>query len=503
MPRVSAYHALVVLAALAGKPWAAFAQTTDTFWLGIEGPDVLAAPAGNPRSATSYATISHAGTGPGAQGWSFGIASSGVRITSATFAGTAADFIGNGGYRDPDASLAKTRLIDPAKNGGVSGLVSHVVLSTAGLESAILPVRSTHRVLRMGIEATIPDGGGSAKLEYRDGLVGIGEPVALVVVQDGDSAPLNVSPLEIELEDARCCGAPVAVGFSEEPIRDGHLFEGIAGAGEHCAADEGKVVTLVPRGDLGSKRLYVNIVADIGDPGIDGWSFGVALDGAANVASVTTRGTAADTIANGGYRDPEDSFEKTAIISPEKNGGQRGFVSAVTTLDRLDSILPPTGTQSVCVVDLVGDSLQGAADQSSTLRFEAGLIPLTTPIDLSISARGSSAPVCNFHAARVDVVFRSSGPPELRRGDANADGEVNITDPIWILSELFLVGSTTECPDAADANDDGAEDASDAIFLFDFLFGGTRTPPDPGPDACGPDPTADGLDCPRTQEACG
>ena len=51
MPRVSAYHALIVLAALAGKPCAAFPQTTDTFWLGVEGPDVLAAPAGKPRSA--------------------------------------------------------------------------------------------------------------------------------------------------------------------------------------------------------------------------------------------------------------------------------------------------------------------------------------------------------------------------------------------------------------------------------------------------------------------
>lgn len=504
MPRVFAYFAFVLVAASTGKPCAVFSQVSDLFFLGIEGPDVLAAPSGRIRSATCYATIGHGGTGPGAQGWSFGIASSGVRITSATFAGTAADLIANGGYRDPDSSVAKTQLIDPAKNGGVSGIVSYVALSTGGLETAVLPARSTQRVLEMAIEAAIPEGGGVAGLEYRDGLVGLGQPVSIVVTQDGESAQTATAPLRIQLEDTKCCGAPVAVGFSEEPIRDGHLFEGIAGAGNHCAADEGKIVTLVPRGSVGSRRVYVNIIANLEDAGIDGWSYGVALVGAANVESVTTRGTAADTIANGGYRDPDDSFEKTLIIRPEKNGGQRGFVGAVAVISHLDWVLPPAGTQSVLAVDLVAGAPQGAADQTSTLRFQGGLIGYTTPIDLVIGAGGNSVPVCNFNAARVDVVFRSSGPAELRRGDANADGRVDIADPIWILSELFLGGAPTECRDAADANDDGAEDASDAIFLFDYLFSdGVRTPPAPGPHACGPDPTDDGFDCPRTPPGCG
>jgi hypothetical protein len=505
MPRVFVHLVFVLAADLAGKPPAAFPQASDVFSLRIEGPDVLAAPAGGTRRATCHATIAHAGTGSGAQGWSFGIASSGVRILSATFAGTAADFITNGGHRDPDSSVARFQFIDPAKNGGASGIVSYVTLSTSGLETAVLPPGSTQRVLEMAIEAAVPEGGGTAALEYRDGLVGAGQPVAIVVTQDGESARTSVSPLRIQLEDARCCGAPVAVGFSAEPIRDGHLFEGIAGAGEHCAADEGQIVTLVPRGSLGSTRVHVNIVANLEDAGIDGWSYGVALDGSADIESVTTRGTAADTIANGGYRDPKDSFAKTVIIRPENNGGHRGLVGAVAVISHLDWILPPVGTQSVCAVDLVAGAAQGAVDQTATLRFQGGLIGWdpAIPFDLVIGAGGNSAPVCNFNAARVDVVFRSSGPPEFRRGDANADGRVDIADPIWILGELFLGGSTTECPDAADANDDGAENASDAIFLFDYLFlDGLRTPPAPGPRVCGPDPTEDGLDCPRTQASC-
>ena len=37
---------------------------------------------------------------------------------------------------------------------------------------------------------------------------------------------------------------------------------------------------------------------------------------------------------------------------------------------------------------------------------------------------------------------------------------------------------------------------SDAVFLVDYLFTGTKPPPpSPGPDACGPDPSEDDLGC--------
>jgi len=56
------------------------------------------------------------------------------------------------------------------------------------------------------------------------------------------------------------------------------------------------------------------------------------------------------------------------------------------------------------------------------------------------------------------------------------------------------------CADAADANDDGAFDISDPVFLLGFLF---TLGPDPGPPFpdCGADPTGDGLDC-RTFSLC-
>jgi hypothetical protein len=91
----------------------------------------------------------------------------------------------------------------------------------------------------------------------------------------------------------------------------------------------------------------------------------------------------------------------------------------------------------------------------------------------------------------------------FRRGDPNADGIVNITDPVSILSYLFTGGIPPACEDAGDGNDDGRLDISDALAILGYLFLGTAEPPAPGPFACGTDPTADGLKtCADPEGAC-
>jgi hypothetical protein len=78
------------------------------------------------------------------------------------------------------------------------------------------------------------------------------------------------------------------------------------------------------------------------------------------------------------------------------------------------------------------------------------------------------------------------------RGDASADGRVDVSDPIRVLLYLFDGGvDSLDCLDAADANDDAAIDLSDAVSLLDYLFvnGQPLPPPFPG---CGSD---EGLGC--------
>ncbi len=83
---------------------------------------------------------------------------------------------------------------------------------------------------------------------------------------------------------------------------------------------------------------------------------------------------------------------------------------------------------------------------------------------------------------------------EFRRADANADGEVDVSDPVATLDFLFLGGGPLECAKAVDANDDGGLDLSDAVYSLAFLFLGGSAPPAPF-DACGSDPTPDALEC--------
>ncbi len=55
------------------------------------------------------------------------------------------------------------------------------------------------------------------------------------------------------------------------------------------------------------------------------------------------------------------------------------------------------------------------------------------------------------------------------RGDANADGSVDISDPIKTLLYLYS-GAQISCKETADANDDGKIDISDPQYLLNFIF---------------------------------
>jgi hypothetical protein len=80
------------------------------------------------------------------------------------------------------------------------------------------------------------------------------------------------------------------------------------------------------------------------------------------------------------------------------------------------------------------------------------------------------------------------------RGDADDDGDVELSDAIRLLDYLFRRGDPLSCEDAADANDDGRVGVTDAVVILKRLYdGGALPPPFPVP---GVDPTPDRLVCP-------
>ncbi|MCA9730446.1 MAG: hypothetical protein KC729_22400, partial [Candidatus Eisenbacteria bacterium] len=83
--------------------------------------------------------------------------------------------------------------------------------------------------------------------------------------------------------------------------------------------------------------------------------------------------------------------------------------------------------------------------------------------------------------------------PAFVRGDCNADGGVNIADPVRLLDHLFA-GAGIDCDDACDSNDDGTLNIADVIFTLGYVVSSGPMPPAPFP-TCGVDPTVDALDC--------
>jgi len=115
---------------------------------------------------------------------------------------------------------------------------------------------------------------------------------------------------------------------------------------------------------------------------------------------------------------------------------------------------------------------------SSEGRFHTNSCTRTKPYDAS-------------EAAELDAAVASAA---FTRGDANADGGLDIADAVFAVGFLFLGGPKPPCLDAADSDDTGVLDLTDAIYVLNWSFLGGPRPPEPLPD-CGPDPSGDALGC--------
>jgi hypothetical protein len=103
--------------------------------------------------------------------------------------------------------------------------------------------------------------------------------------------------------------------------------------------------------------------------------------------------------------------------------------------------------------------------------------------------------------ARFAALFPQTVPGQMAivdditffiRGDSNGDGATNIADAVHILGFLYWGGRAPSCGDAADADDSGAIELTDAVVILRTLFLGdwSIAPPFPAP---GGDPSPDSL----------
>ena len=115
-----------------------------------------------------------------------------------------------------------------------------------------------------------------------------------------------------------------------------------------------------------------------------------------------------------------------------------------------------------------------------------------------------SAPKYYYSCADLRLTVPAPLSNEYLRGDANADGQVDVSDAVRTFIMLFSGGAAPACADASDSNDDGRVDVSDGIFLLRWLFTAGDEPSAPGALNCGSDPTEDPLpECLYSTAFCG
>ena len=156
-------------------------------------------------------------------------------------------------------------------------------------------------------------------------------------------------------------------------------------------------------------------------------------------------------------------------------------------------------------VILVGDGVESCASPGvsgiqATVDYIATFNLIPIPIHtFYVSASPVGVPLYQLIADTFGGVFLDTTQPNnlFRRGDVNQDGQVGVSDVVYLLAYGFIPGSPApDCLDAADVDDNGvAEPLVDAIVLLQALFV-PGSPPIPAPSpTCGVDPTADSMTC--------
>ena len=405
--------------------------------------------------------------------WNLGLSHDSTVLTldAATLAGTKGD-VGPPGF----SSL----------NILPDGIVSSVVLDQD--HSNVLSPGSTSVLLFGTYHGSFPakDTTTQTRLRLVDGLLGPAGPVTTEALAWDGTTDLPTQPGRENL-------IVLLSGFEFSTLFDVSLMTDAGKEG----ADGEEVTGFVRPGAHPSYAVRVALDSKVPAPatsGAQGWSLAIAHDPLVfTVSLVTTAGTDAGTLMNGG-------FEKDEVVS---NASGTGIVSAVVLSFSQPTALPPRGRALLLKSTylLSADTSVLGTHLASQLTFQDKLQGQGQPVNNVVTYLGES----NRPLVRRGISFalEVGDPPRQAfiRSDTNNDGRLNIADPVWMVSELFFHGPPTLCAYAADANGDGVKDISDVAFLIRYHFLGGSSPPAPFP-VCGVLEEEDPVRCPAGSTRC-
>ncbi|MEM7231664.1 MAG: hypothetical protein AAF517_05800 [Planctomycetota bacterium] len=453
--------------------------------LWIEGPDRLYAPLdGGPRRGvfSCYLQTTHFRDGPrmgDVESWSIAVAAQGARITRIELG---PDFT-------PGSN--ETELTTGEGNEGAASSIDQPAVKPPWSDAIRMVVAT------ISVEADRDASDTSFSLSYVRSLrtTGGNNVENLVRIGGCDISPA-ISDFEGTLPAPISCGR-FSLGFHENDIDSTTLYDGTLGVD---SPDSLEIRPSLEPGEQGLATAYATLVSNLpterGSGYLQGWTISLAVSGDAWPVSASYERSAA-------WRYWDHGFRRTEIIDPERNDSQHGIVSAVV-LDFTSPTAPQAprvGTLSVLEFELQTAPWDGEQPLEVELEFRDGLQGEGQPIDNYGSANGAPYRVCNIGYGSLQLRLDPRPIPFLR-GNANGDSQLDISDPIWILSRLFHREREPSCVAASDGNGDGQVDISDGIFLFQFLFLGGSAPPPPFPN-CGVHPNVGSeIVCTETSASC-
>ena len=83
----------------------------------------------------------------------------------------------------------------------------------------------------------------------------------------------------------------------------------------------------------------------------------------------------------------------------------------------------------------------------------------------------------SYYASTFEIIN-----PEYTCGDVNADGQVNISDPLFLINYIFLGGFGPIPWEAGEVNCDGSVNMADIIYIINYVFRGGTPPCDTNGD---------------------
>ncbi len=215
------------------------------------------------------------------------------------------------------------------------------------------------------------------------------------------------------------------------------------------------------------------------------------LDGLEDAGSTALAIDPAGDIYVAGYSWSERSYIQI-IVKYDPDGeelwvarGPEGVPRAVAIDDHGNVYV--AGSSSTVKYDAEGNEvwLAGFDGEASAITLDSGG---------SVYVTGFTPGIGGSDLLTVKYLQTPSIAPRFVRGDSNADGKLNVADPVYTLLYTFAGGETPACLDTADSNDDGEINVADAVFVLQYLFVEGPMIPQPYP-GCGMDRTVDALDC--------